>query len=165
MANKPEQPDADTLKALALALLNEQSTLTLATARVDVPWAAPVYYINRDFDCFFFSSPDSRHIKEAIGNRKAAGTVFAPGITWQAIKGLQMSGGIQPQRPNLTTARLVKRYVEKFSFTLDFFKSGQPLDLDAFQRRFNVNLYRFRPATVYYLDNRIGFGFRKKIAL
>lgn len=165
MPNNPTQPDAGKLKGLALELLSEQSAITLATTHDNIPWAAPVYYANRDFDCFFFSNPDARHIKEAAHNHPVAGTVFAPAATWQAIKGLQMTGQIQPQAPSVTTARTVKRYVEKFAFTVDFFKPGRSVDLDALQRRFKVHLYRFRPLKVYYMDNSIAFGFRKRVLL
>lgn len=76
-----------------------------------------------------------------------------------------MTGGICSQAPNLTTAQAVKHYVEKFAFTAEFFKPGQPVDLDALRRRFKVHLYRFRPKKVYYLDNSIAFGFRKQVTL
>ena len=163
--NIPAGPDPSTLKDLALMLLAAQSALTLATSREDMPWAAPVYYVNRAFDCFFFSSPDARHIKESKNDRKVSAAVFAPTATWQAIKGLQMTGGIRRQGPCLDAASVVKRYVEKFAFTVEFFRPGQPVDLEALRYRFNVHLYCFRPEKVYYLDNSIAFGFRKRILL
>ena len=156
-------PDPSALNGLSLALLSGQNTLTLATARGAVPWAAPVYYVNRSFDCCFFSNPDSRHIQEARDNRHVAGTVFAPTTTWQAIKGLQMSGEIQPLGPGLQAAQAIAAYLEKYPFTSEFFSPGQLIDLAAFQRRFNVRLYRFRPEKAYYLDNSIAFGFRAKL--
>ena len=45
------------LIARAKNLIFEQSTLTLATARKDIPWAAAVYYVSRGFTLYFFSDP------------------------------------------------------------------------------------------------------------
>ena len=163
--HQPACPDPSTLKELALALLAEQSALTLATTRGGVPWAAPVYYVSRGFDCYFFSSPDARHIKEADDNRKVSAAVFAPAATWRGIKGLQMTGGIRRQAPSLAAAQVVKRYVGKFAFTKEFFKPGQAIDLDLLHRRFKVHLYRFQPEKAYYLDNSIRFGFRRRVSL
>ena len=50
----------------ALELIGDQSTLTLATADASGPWSAPVYFVFIDGRFYFFSSPESRHIQQAV---------------------------------------------------------------------------------------------------
>ena len=43
------------LKSLAMQLVQEQTTMTLATAKGDEAWAAPVYYVFARSAFFFLS--------------------------------------------------------------------------------------------------------------
>lgn len=152
-------------KHLALRLIEEQHTMTLATAGAQGPWAAPVYYIFLEGAFYFFSSPDSRHIEESLDGRRASAAIFAHGFSWQNIRGLQMSGAVTAIPPGPAALRIIRAYLEKFPFTRDFFKPSELLDLNAFTNRFRVKLYRFEPDLVYYLDNTIRFGFRERVSL
>jgi len=143
----------------------EQNTLTLATTDGRAAWAAPVYYVFVKSIFYFLSSPDSRHITEALGSGQVSAAVHATASTWQAIKGLQMTGRIQAVKPGLEAARVLPAYLKKYPFTEDFFKDNLSLDLDAFAKRFGVKLYGFKPSLVYYLDNQIRFAFREKVTL
>ena len=56
------EPDQKELKALAMGLIDEQSTVTLATCRENVAWAAPVYYVFlKSAFYFFFGSCIAAH--------------------------------------------------------------------------------------------------------
>ena len=57
----------------------------------------------------------------------------------------------------------IGKYLKKFGFTQDFFSKGKAMDLNAFEKRFHVRLYKFKPTLIYYLDNSIRFGFREAI--
>ena len=153
------------LKSLAIDLINKQSTMALATARADIAWAAPVYYVFYKSAFFFFSDPDSRHIQEAVESRQAAASIYPYADTWQGIRGIQMSGRIRLVTPGLTAVQAIKAYIDKFPFTKEFFKPGQALDLESFGKQFRVRLYRLDPIQVYYLDNQIRFGFREEVIL
>lgn len=153
------------LQRLAIDLINQQSTMALATANEDIPWAAPVYYVFYKSTFFFFSNPESRHIREAVESGQASATIYPLADTWQGIRGIQMSGHIKIVSPGLTAIQAVRAYIEKFSFTKEFFKPGQALDLESFGKQFRVRLYRLVPRLVYYLDNQIRFGFREEITL
>ena len=157
--------DDHDLKRLALDLINQQSTMALATARDNVSWTAPVYYVFHESSFFFFSDPESRHIKEAIESGQTSAAIYPFVDTWQGIQGIQMSGQIKIVKPGLTAIKAIRAYIKKFSFTKDFFEPGQALDLENFGKRFRVRLYRLDPKLVYYLDNQIRFGFREKIEL
>lgn len=158
-----QKADEGALNRRALDLIKEQTTLTLATARGDVPWSAPVYYVFSKGSFYFFSSANSRHIKEALSSGSAAASIFAPADSWQAIRGIQMSGRIHTQKKGPSSLSIVAGYLKKYPFTSDFFPTGSRVSLDLFKNVFNADLYRFAPSEIHYLDNELGFGSRKKI--
>ncbi len=158
-------PDARELTDRARRLVAEQNTLTLATADGGTAWAAPVYYVFVKSAFYFLSSPDSRHITEALQNGQASAALHAPASTWQEIKGLQMNGEIRAVKPGLEAVQVLRAYLKKYPFTSEFFKDSPSLDLDAFAKRFGVKLYGFMPSLVYYLDNQIRFAFREEVTL
>ena len=166
MASQPAQPpDEQRIKRLARRLIREQTTMTLASARADEPWAAPVYYAWHRAAFFFFSAPDARHIQETLAAGQAAAALFAAADSWQGIRGLQMAGTIAPVPVGVTAATAVVAYLKKFPFTREFFSTPGSYDLEAFSRRFNVKFYRFQPHRMLYMDNAIAFGFRTQVHL
>ncbi len=153
------------LRVLARELIQSQSTMALATAGEGGPWAAPVYYVFYDKAFYFFSAPDSRHIRESTGNRPVSAAIYPFVSSWREIRGIQMSGRIHKVGPGLRAVRAVRAYTEKYPFTREFFDPAQDLDLEGFAKRFRVRFYRFDPELVYYLDNKIEFGFREEVGL
>jgi hypothetical protein len=158
-------PGQEELRKLAEELIKEQNTMTLSTAVNDVAWAAPVYYANLSFKFYFFSDPASRHIQEALAKCQAAAAIFHQSSTWKEIRGIQMSGALHPLSPGIEAVRALRAYLKKFPFTLEFFGSGEKLDLEGFGKRFRVRLYPYHPELGYYKDNRIRFGFRERVEL
>jgi len=158
-------PTRQELNKLARHLVAEQNTLTLATAEGDTAWPAPVYYVFLKSSFYFLSSPNSRHITEALKSGHASASVHAAASTWKEIRGLQMAGSIRVVNPGLKAAQVLRAYLKKYPFTTDFFKGNVPLDLDTFAKRFGVKLYGFIPSLVYYLDNQIRFAFREEVTL
>jgi len=160
-----QHPNDRDLRALSEKLILEQNTMTIATARDGIAWAAPVYYANRGFQFYFFSDPASRHIQESLESGQASASIFAQANTWQDIRGIQMSGVISTLSPGLEALRVLRVYLKKYPFTKEFFNTGEKLDLDTMTKRFRVKMYRFQPGLFYYLDNKIRFGFRERLAL
>jgi uncharacterized protein YhbP (UPF0306 family) len=165
MKTEPAVPTQEELRKLAEELIGEQNTMTLSTAVKDMAWAAPVYYANLAFRFYFFSDPASRHIQEALASRQVSAAIFHQSSTWKEIRGIQMSGAVEPLSPGLESLRALRAYLKKFSFTHEFFGSGEKLDLDGFAKRFRVRFYRFRPVLLYYMDNRIRFSFRESLEM
>ena len=159
------EPDQKQLKALATGLINEQSTMTLATCKENVAWAAPVYYVFSKSAFYFFSDPESRHILEASESGQASCAIHGFASGWQEIRGIQMTGGIETLSMGFESAEAIRIYLKKFQFTKELFSSGVALNLDAFTSRFRVKLYKFNPTLVYYLDNSLRFGFRERVIL
>lgn len=139
--------------------------MTLATAGGEAAWAAPVYYVFYRSRFYFFSDPTSRHVKEALNAGQSAAAIHTDASSWQEIRGIQMSGVIAEVSPGLEAFKAVDAYLKKFPFTKEFFANAEKLDLAAFLKRFRVRLYSLSPHTVYYLDNRIRFGFRERVVL
>jgi uncharacterized protein len=158
-------PDDPQLRAFALDLIEKQYTMTLCTAIQDMPWAAPVYYVNLGFQFYFFSDPGSRHIQESLTAGKAAAAIFHQSNSWREIRGVQMAGEIKGLNPGLESLRALRAYLKKFPFTEEFFDSRDQLNLEGFSKRFRVRFFRLRPNLVYYLDNRIRFSFREKVKI
>ncbi len=162
---KRGEPDLKQLNALAIGLIDEQSTMTLATCKESVAWAAPVYYVFHKSAFYFFSDPASRHTVEALESGQASGAIHGFASGWQEIRGIQMTGCIETLSMGLESASVIKVYLKKFQFTKELFSSGAALNLDAFTSRFRVKLYKFKPTLIYYLDNSIRFGFRERVML
>jgi len=163
ISKKSETPDNQELRKLAEELINEQNTMTLATAQENVAWAAPVYYVFYKSCFYFFSDSKSRHIVESMESGQASSAIYAHASTWQEIRGIQMSGSIEMVPASLSSIDALRAYLKKFPFTKEFFSPGQKPDLAAFADRFKVRLYRFKPRLIYYLDNSICFGFRESV--
>jgi hypothetical protein len=158
-------PDAAELRTLAEELIRNQTTMTLATCMNGETWAAPVYYVFHEGGFCFLSNPDSRHIREALESGQASAAIHAAGAGWRDIRGMQMSGRIERISGKMEALRTIGAYLGKFPFTREFFAPGLALDIAAFEQRFRVKLYRFRPSLALYLDNRIRFGFREEVSL
>jgi uncharacterized protein YhbP (UPF0306 family) len=163
--SKPNDPNEHELTKRAIDLIDEQSTMTLATAQKNTTWAVPVYYVFQDGAFYFFSNPQSLHIRQAATNDAVSAAIHACADTWQGIQGIQMSGNIRSVHPGITDIPLIKAYLKKFPFTKELFEPGQVLDLAGFAERFKVKFYRFEPDMIFYLDNRIRFGFRTEVKL
>jgi hypothetical protein len=161
----PASPTPFELTHLAQGFIEDRSTMTLATSKSNEAWAAPIYFVFRSGCFYFFSDPASRHIQDALANGQAASAIHAEASSWKEIRGLQMSGVIEGVGPGLDAVGAIRDYVRKFPFVGELFKPGDVLDLAGFSARFRVRLYRFRPTIVYYLDNRIRFGFREQVRL
>jgi uncharacterized protein YhbP (UPF0306 family) len=162
---KTMDPNAGEISRLALDLIRRQRTMTLATTDGRGAWAAPVYYLYHENAFFFFSDPQSRHIRETSGGNRAAAAIHADGQGWRKIKGVQMSGLVRQASTGMAGARAVAAYLQRFPFTQDLFDPGAATNLAAFTKRFKVKLYRFDPQLVFYQDNGIRFGFRVQTRL
>ncbi|HDZ89077.1 MAG: pyridoxamine 5'-phosphate oxidase family protein [Deltaproteobacteria bacterium] len=151
------------LRTLATGLIRGESTMTLATAQDNAAWAAPVYYVFSRSAFYFFSDPDSRHIRESMPGCPVSAAIHSGSSSWEDIRGIQMSGVVYEVTGKIEAIEAIGRYLKKFGFTRKFFSEEQAIDLNAFRDRFHVRLYKFDPTLIYYLDNSLGFGFRETV--
>jgi uncharacterized protein YhbP (UPF0306 family) len=157
------KPTAEEWRAAALELIHSESTLTLATADQDGPWSAPVYYVFLNDRFYFFSSPLSRHIRQVESRGQAAASIFHQADSWQNIRGLQMRGVVERVPSAAVSIKPIAAYLKRFPFTRDFFPNSRSPGLQDFRSRFKARLYHFSPTSVYFSDNRFGFGTRQRI--
>jgi uncharacterized protein YhbP (UPF0306 family) len=156
-------------RAAALRLIAQSAVMTLAVAAPEGPWAAPVYYVYRPADSgfYFFSSPESRHIKAALQSGTCGAAIFRPaaadGGAWEEICGLQMRGQLTPATAS-SGVQALALYLKKFPFSRDLLPAGKA-GLETFRVRLGVRLYRFRADHVEWTDNRIRFGYRCRLVL
>ena len=101
-------PTGQELTELSVRLAAEQTTMTLATANADEAWAAPVYYVRYKSAFYFLSDPKSRHIHEALQSGQSSAAVHAAASTWQEIRGLQMTGTIEPIEGGIEALQALK---------------------------------------------------------
>ena len=165
LMKRETEVNAGEINKMATDFVRQQSTMTLATTDGQAAWAAPVYYLFQESAFFFFSDPQSRHIREASANERVAVAIHPCVDGWQGIRGIQMSGVIRQVRTGVAGAQAFGAYIKRFPFIKDFFKPGQVVDLASLSKRFKVKFYRFDPDLVYYLDNQIRFGFRAEAKL
>jgi uncharacterized protein YhbP (UPF0306 family) len=144
-------------------LLQKENTLVLATADPQ-PWTAPVYFLYRRGRFYFISAPHSRHVTAALAVDSCAATVFHGGDNWRDIEGVQMDGRIAKVRVGKEAAIVFAEYVKKFPTVREFLSEAVG-DLPAFLRLFHAELYEFIPATVHYVNNRLGFARRQAVQL
>ena len=161
----PSEPSPEQLSGLATELIEAESTMTLATTDTRSAWAAPVYYVYRRPWFYFFSSPSSRHMEEARNSGQASAAIHAAGRGWEDIRGVQMSGVLRHVAPGPEAARVLRAYIAKFPFVKQLLARINPLSPESFENRFAVRLYAFRPDVVFYTDNRVRFGYRKRVVL
>ncbi|MCF8113335.1 MAG: pyridoxamine 5'-phosphate oxidase family protein [Desulfotignum sp.] len=142
-----------------LDLVSQIRVMTLSTSGNSGPWAAPVYYLYKERVFYFFSSPDSRHIRDGK-DRQCAASIFSAHDCIENLEGIQMSGHVLEPESGIQALAVAGAYARQFGIS---FSGSDPLGF--FQNVFHARLYGFVPDLVYHMDNRRGFGFRESVAL
>ena len=125
-------------------LIEEQSTLVLATTDEEGAHAAPLFYLpGPDATLLWLSSPRSRH---AMASGEVAVAIHAPTFRWEAIRGAQLRGRVEVVAAGTEREGLLAAYRARFALE------------DSFEQAIARScLYRFVPSWARYLDNALGF--------
>ncbi len=150
---------------VAIELMDSVTAMTLACCVDDRPWAADVYFVRQGFDLIFFSSPRSRHSTVLASNPRAAAAIHGEYEKWQQIKGLQLEGNVQPITGAVALGRATAAYLKRYPFVRDFLSNPASISIEAVAKISKVALYVFRPTTVRYVDNSVGFGTRWRLEI
>ena len=141
------------------AWLAGHHVMTLATQGPQGPWAAAVFYaLDADGALLFLSAPKSRHGIDLAADARCAATVQDQPDDWMQIRGLQMSGRVEPVPANAVAAARA-RYAQRFPFM----RAGAGLPLTLAQALNKVGWFRFVPERLRLVDNSLGFGHRDEI--
>lgn len=135
--------------------------MTLATSSDQGPWSVPLYYVYRNRGFYFFSSPDSRHVRDALEPHALCGaSLFADASAVDRLRGIQMQGVVESVSMTPESLAAAGAYVTKYGVQVS---GGNVL---AFIRgRFRAQFYRFVARESYYMNNSAGFGSRKSVIL
>lgn len=136
---------------LVTALLNEETTLSLATTGEDgQACVAPLFYIvDKELSLYCLSSESSLHSLNLSRTPRAAATVYRNAKKWNEIRGVQLRGTVSRVAEQERRDALVKAYCERF-------KLGRVLRLAIRQSV----LYALQPDFLRYIDNARGFGYK-----
>lgn len=148
------------LRQRVLEFLDEHHVMTLATQGTAGLWAAAVFYAHEGLDLYFLSSPKSRHGQDIDTGADIAVSIQRDYDDWPGIRGVQMAGRAEPLA-DAERDRVKTLYGERFPVVGKAAAAPRAI-LEALGK---ARWYCFRPATVYLVDNRLGFAHREKLDL
>lgn len=151
--------DISDFSSSPVELAQKARVMTLATESQNGVWAAPIYFIFWSGLFYFFSSPDSRHIREGLSGFCGA-SLYIDSRQAREIQGLQMEGSLGKARGASRSLQVAAGYVKKYQLI------SQGNDALSFlQERFRASLYFFKPQTIYHMNNWKALGFREMVTL
>lgn len=146
---------------LRLKILNymaAHNTLTLATTNGQKPWAAALYYVNKDFILYFLSKPQSLHCQNLNLNPNVSVTINEDYKNWREIQGIQLEGRACQVTEKTEKARAMALYIKKYPFVKNFYSVSNLKNA-----LLSVKLYKIVPETIYFVDNSRGYFDRGQI--
>ncbi len=145
--------------------LEGHNAMSIATLRNGQVHAASVFYLNVGFDLYFISSPSSQHGEDLAINPRAAATINEDYNDWADIKGLQLSGKVSQLGRLADHAKIADAFTQKFPDVGRFFGTTDEMSEVVASKVAKVRCYRFRPLSIFYIDNSLGFGHRDELVL
>ena len=151
------------LKQQILEYMESHNTMTLATCRDDVPWAATVFYASDGLRLYFFSAPDSRHCQNLAANGRVAVTIQEDYRDWRKIKGIQLEGRVAAVDSLVEKGKAMAAYARKYPDVMKVF--ANPASGALYQAFLKVRFYCVAPEKVFFIDNEQGFGKRRELVV
>ncbi|OPZ97375.1 MAG: hypothetical protein BWY70_01516 [Bacteroidetes bacterium ADurb.Bin408] len=123
-----------------IRFIKKHHLLTLSTSDGSVPYAASCFYIYAEETntLYFASSPDTKHIMDALKQPLVAGTIASETLIIKRIRGVQFTGRLTEEY----SEEVRKKYIKRFPVALFV-----PFRLWAIELHF-----------IKMTDNRLGFG-------
>lgn len=141
------------------AFLQVHHVMTLATVGEHGPWAAAVFYAPERTPAgralVFLSSPRSRHAGHLARDPRVAVTIQRDYDDWPEITGVQAEGRVERVDGD-ARERVRALYAQRFPLV-----ARAPARIAEALAR--VHWFRFVPARMYLIDNRLGFGHRDEV--
>ncbi|MCW3836191.1 pyridoxamine 5'-phosphate oxidase family protein [Sphingomonas canadensis] len=144
------------------ALLDEAIVVTVATGDAAGPWAAPVFFAVADATLLFVSSARSRHCSEAALAGAVAFAVHPAAASWDALRGVQGSGQIEPVAAGEQEAARAA-YLDRFAAIRRIVEAPAGPQQGRVREAFLRNaFFLLRPDRLRLIDNRQGFATRRE---
>ena len=142
-------------------MIEAHNTMSLATCRDGMPWAASVFYASdKQLNLFFVSDHRTRHGRDIEHNSIAAAAINADCSQWADVKGLQVEGRVTI----LTGAKrlnALRHYLAKFTDVRALFEAPKDKDEETIAERLKAaNMYELRPSWIRLIDNSRWFGYK-----
>ncbi len=144
-----------------LAYIASHNVLTLATERIQVPWAAALFYANDGLTLYFVSDLETRHAQNLAANPRVAVTIHEDNRDWRSIQGVQLEGVCKEITDPVEAARALVVYAAKFPFIGDLLRAPRELGA-AFAK---AQWYKIEPTWARITDNTRGFGWKEALRL
>ena len=146
--------------------LDSHTTMALATAGEDGPWAAALFFArDADLNLYFISAESTRHAAHIAHNPKVAATVNRQHDDWFDIRGLQIEGVAEPV-PHEEREAVIEIYLAKFPTLRPLFASPRSEQERRIAKAFAASpFYRMRPRWIRFIDNTKDFGHSAEFAL
>ncbi len=154
---------AEALRQQVLDYLQNHNTMSLATCRGEIPWAATVFFASDGLSLYFFSAPESRHCQNLAATARVAATIQEDYKDWRKIKGIQLEGRVEQVDGIGAKAKALAVYALKFPEVIKLFTD--PASGVFYKVFLKVKFYRVVPEKLFFIDNEQGFGKRQELAL
>jgi uncharacterized protein YhbP (UPF0306 family) len=155
----------ENLQKTILDYMAAHNAMSLATEKEGIPHAASVFYVNREFDIYFLSSPTTRHGTNMTQNPKVSATINEDYANWLLIKGIQMEGKVESIGGIMENIDIARLYVKKFPYVKDFLFSPMKFGSNVAAKVAKVRFYTLKPTRILFLNNELGFGHREELVL
>lgn len=125
--------------------------LALATCSDNLPWVAGLAYaVDRDYNFFFYSAKNSRHIQHMMTNPKVAFTIYDSSLPSEDVDGLQISG-VGSQVSVMDLPRVFELYYTQ-SFPNEIIREKFKQPIEAFKELAVKRFYKIVPDKIYKID-------------
>lgn len=172
------------LKEVVLEYLSRHNTMTLATVGNNIPWAATIFYANKDFTLYFISNPNiCLHCQNIATNARVSITIdedypLKSLNDWMKVKGIQMEGIAEMLTTEEQISQAVEVYVRKYPFVSAYLKSlisfpkvlsflGKMAKKSKFIPDFVASsenkFYKVMPIRIWFVDNETSFERRQEV--
>lgn len=146
------------------AYLRAHTTLNLATAGPEGPWACAVLYVTEGDHLYFTSVATTRHAHHLATTGRAAGTVNDDCTSWLSMKGVQLEGTVARVDDRGERERIVGAYLARFPFAVGLWHGEtDPARIAADPA--GHDFYRLTPAHLWFTDNEHAPGRREELAV
>ncbi len=142
------------------AFLAAHHVMSLATAGLDGPHAASLFYACDGLSLVWISDAKTRHSREVEAHGQVAATIAPDYADFSTIRGLQIRG-IAYRVNDSERARLMALLESRYAF-LRRPAEGPKKMHDAYAQ---AGIYRLDPKHIVFIDNAKGFGHKETLDL
>lgn len=157
-------PQSSDLHRRLQSFLADQTTMTLSSVTDEGnPHSCDLFYAHTSKYAFYFlSDPKTRHSQNIARMPRVSVTIHGLSRGWEDIRGVQMEGIAMRVSEPLERLRAFALYAGKYGFIKRWLTSVDTLGV-MIEGLGVIELYRFSPQWLRFIDNSLGFGHKDEI--